>query len=182
MRSKLLPILLEWDMVAQGQRGQQGQADGGSGSSSGCEFRAVEVQKVHNLQRMADPLTGDDYMLFLSNCAVMMCLNSGGTGCMSSSISPRRSPLLSAARRCTAADAHWRYVMRWERLEGDVENLGMLRRLPSWGRATLGGGGSAAVTAAAATADGDDEEGGAVAASVSAAVQVRDGSALLSTD
>ncbi|EFN56935.1 hypothetical protein CHLNCDRAFT_143468 [Chlorella variabilis] len=75
VRSKLLPVLLEWDLQ------QEGRGEGEHGPAEGVEFRAVEVQKVHGLKSKIDELTG----------------------------------------------AHWRYVLRWERVDSDVEGLGELQ-------------------------------------------------------
>lgn len=53
VRSKLLPVLLEWDLQ------QEGRGEGEHGPAEGVEFRAVEVQKVHGLKSKIDELTGE---------------------------------------------------------------------------------------------------------------------------
>lgn len=56
---------------------------------------------------------------------------------------------------CSAA-AHWRYVVRWERLNHDLEPLGLLEVRAKKPR---GKGTAAAAVAAAAGADEDNEGG-----------------------
>ena len=68
---------------------------------------------------------------------------------------PTRSLLSPAACHLPAA-AHWRYVVRWERLEGDVEPLGLLEVRPKKPQGKAAG--AAAAAAAAGVEDG--EEGG----------------------
>ncbi len=53
VRSKLLPVLLEWDL----QQQQQGESPF-RGQLQGVEFKAVEVQKIHGLRSNKDELTG----------------------------------------------------------------------------------------------------------------------------
>ncbi|KAL4425232.1 hypothetical protein ABPG75_009248 [Micractinium tetrahymenae] len=103
VRSKLLPVLLEWDLVQQAAAAEEG------GAADEAEFRAAAIQKVHGLKSKGDLLT----------------------------------------------EAHWRYVLSWERLEGDAEQLGMLEVRPKKPRA-----GSKAAAAAAAAAGDEDDEGG----------------------
>ncbi|PSC67428.1 phosphatidate cytidylyltransferase [Micractinium conductrix] len=84
VRSKLLPVLLEWDLVQQGRaeaRRPEGQDSDGEGGEEEVEFRAAAIQKVHGLKAKSDEM----------------------------------------------GEAHWRYVLTWERVEGaDVDGLGSL--------------------------------------------------------
>ncbi|PRW33965.1 flap endonuclease GEN-like protein 1 [Chlorella sorokiniana] len=103
VRSKLLPVLLEWDLKQQGLR-QAGEDGAGE-----VEFQAAEIQKVHGHKAKLEALTA----------------------------------------------AHWRYVVRWERLDRDLEPVGLLEV-----RAKKPRGKAAAVAAAAAEGAEEGEEGG----------------------